>query len=65
MEGINPDDIIEMNITKDGLTLLYKSVCFHLDKWPGNNREPWEQEALQLMKDNLLRIMLEQQFRKP
>ena len=32
MEGINPEDIIDMHITKDGLILLYKSVCFHLDK---------------------------------
>ena len=65
VEDINPDDIIDMHMTKDGLALVYKSVCFHLEKWPGNNREPWEQEALSLMKDNLLRILLEQQFKKP
>jgi hypothetical protein len=33
-----------------------------LDKWPGNNADPYEQMALQQMKDNLLRILLEQQF---
>ena len=59
MEDINPDDIIDMCVTKDGLALIYKSVCFHLDKWAGGH--PHEQEALVQMKDNLLRIMLEQQ----
>ena len=63
MEDINPDDIIDMCVTKDGLALMYKSVCFHLDKWAGGH--PHEQEALVQMKDNLLRIMLEQQFKKP
>jgi|TARA_R100000030_G_scaffold555_1_gene583 hypothetical protein len=63
MEDINPDDVIDMCVTKDGLALMYKSVCFHLDKWAGGH--PHEQEALVQMKDNLLRIMLEQQFKKP
>ena len=58
-------DYIEFGITKDGLILLYKSVCFHYDKWPGNNADPMEQMALAQMKDNLLRILLEQQFQKP
>ena len=62
VEDINPDDVIDMCVTKDGLALMYKSVCFHLDKWPGNNADPMEQMALQQMKDNLLRILLEQQF---
>ena len=63
MEDINPDDVIDMCVTKDGLALMYKSVCFHLDKWAGGH--PHAQEALVQMKDNLLRIMLEQQFKKP
>lgn len=63
VEDINPDDVIDMCVTKDGLALMYKSVCFHLDKWAGGH--PYEQEALVQMKDNLLRIMLEQQFKKP
>ena len=57
MEGIDPDDIIDMSITKDGLALMYRSVCFHIDKWPGGH--PEEQEALYRMKDNLFRIILE------
>ena len=63
MEDINPEDVIDMYVSKDGLALMYKSVCFHLEKWPGGH--PLEQEALVQMKDNLLRIMLEQQFKKP
>jgi|TARA_B100000073_G_scaffold288032_1_gene250068 hypothetical protein len=57
VEGIDPDDIIDMSITKDGLALMYRSVCFHLEKWPGGH--PEEQEALYRMKDNLFRIILE------
>jgi len=63
VEDINPEDVIDMYVSKDGLALMYKSVCFHLEKWPGGH--PLEQEALVQMKDNLLRIMLEQQFKKP
>jgi hypothetical protein len=36
---------------------MYQSVCFHLDKWPGGH--PEEQVALQQLKDNLFRIILE------
>jgi hypothetical protein len=61
MEDIDPDDFITMDVTRDGLRLMYQSVCFHLEKWSGGH--PLEQEALVQMKDNLLRIMLEQQFR--
>lgn len=57
------EDYITMDISKDGLVLMYKSVCVHLDKWPGG--DSYEQEALFLLKENLLRILLEQQFKKP
>ena len=57
MEDINPDEFYNLDITKDGLALIYRSVCFHLDKWPGG--EPGEQVALQQLKDNLFRIILE------
>jgi len=63
MEGTNPEDYILMELTKEGLALMYKSVCFHLEKWPGNDKDPYEQMDLQQLKDNLLRIMLEQQFK--
>jgi hypothetical protein len=63
VEDIDPSDFITMDISKDGLHLVYKSVSFHLDKWCGG--DPREQEALFMMKDNLLRIILEQQFEKP
>ena len=54
----DPDDTIEMSV--DDIRLLYKSVCFHLEKWPGG--DPREQEALMAMKDNLFRVILAQQF---
>tara|TARA_R100000030_G_scaffold29270_4_gene21651 strand:- start:526 stop:726 length:201 start_codon:yes stop_codon:yes gene_type:complete len=50
-------DFYSLDISKDGLALMYKSVCFHLEKWPGGH--PGEQEALVQMKDNLFRIILE------
>lgn len=57
MEDIDPNDIIDLSITKNGLALVYRSVCFHLEKWAGG--DPREQEALVMMKDNLFRIILE------
>ena len=54
---IDPNDYYNLDISKDGLALLYRSVCFHLEKWPGGH--PEEQEALVQMKDNLFRIILE------
>ena len=50
-------DFVNIDMTKDGLALVYRSVCFHLEKWPGGN--PQEQEALIQLKDNLFRIILE------
>ena len=57
VEDIDPSEFITMDISKDGLHLVYKSVSFHLDKWCGG--DPREQEALVQMKDNLFRIILE------
>ena len=50
-------DFYNLDISKDGLALIYRSVCFHLEKWPGGH--PQEQEALVQLKDNLFRIILE------
>ena len=50
-------DFYNLDISKDGLALVYRSVCFHLEKWPGGH--PKEQEALIQLKDNLFRIILE------
>ena len=57
------EDWINMDMTKDGLILIYKSVCFHLDKWSGG--DPREQVALQETKNDLFRILLAQQFKNP
>jgi hypothetical protein len=59
MEDIDPE-YINMDVSRDGLTLMYRSVCFHLEKWPGG--DPREQEALVAIKDNLFRVILAQQF---
>ena len=56
MEDTNPE-FINLDMTKDGLALVYRSVCFHLEKWAGG--DPREQEALVQLKDNLFRIILE------
>ena len=50
-------EFINLDMTKDGLALVYRSVCFHLEKWAGG--DPREQEALVQLKDNLFRIILE------
>ena len=57
VEDIDPNDFYTLDISKDGLALIYRSVCFHLEKWPGGH--PEEQVALQQLKDNLFRIILE------
>jgi hypothetical protein len=51
---------INLDIRKDGLELIYKSVCLHLDKWSGG--DPQEQVNLGHLKSNLFRILLESQF---
>ena len=50
-------DFYNLDISKDGLALIYRSVCFHLEKWAGG--DPREQEALFQLKDNLFRVILE------
>ena len=50
-------EFINIDMTKNGLVLVYRSVCFHLEKWAGG--DPREQEALVQLKDNLFRIILE------
>jgi hypothetical protein len=37
--------------------MLYRSTCFHLEKWPGGN--PEEQVHLEYLKTFLYRIILE------
>jgi len=55
--GDTDPEFINLDMTKDGLALVYRSVCFHLEKWAGG--DPREQEALVQLKDNLFRIILE------
>ena len=49
---------IELDITDT--YAVYKSICFHLDKWTGG--DPYEQERLVMLKDFFYRIVLEYKF---
>ena len=53
-----PDYTVEMHI--DDVRILHKSVCFHLEKWPGGPAE--EQEKLFYMRDWLYRMILDYNF---
>ena len=57
---------IELGISD--LRLLYKSVCFHLDKWEGSpgpdfSRPPEEQESLLTLKAFLYAAILDYNFK--
>ena len=41
---------------------IYQSLCFHLEKWPGNNDDPYEQERLRDLKYNFYKLMIEKQY---
>ena len=49
--GDTDPEFINLDMTKDGLALIYRSVCFHLEKWAGG--DPREQEALVQLKYTL------------
>ena len=49
---------IELDITDT--YAVYKSICFHLDQWPGG--DPYEQERLVMLKDFFYRMVLEYKF---
>ena len=51
---------VEMDLDIEDVRLIYKSVCFHYEKWPGGDIE--EQNRLSYMKDFLYRIILEYKF---
>ena len=51
---------IELQFGIEDLRLLYKSVAFHYDKWPGGH--PDEQARLHYLKNFLYRIVLEYKF---
>ena len=51
---------VEMDLDIDDVFLLYNSVKFHYEKWPGGH--PDEQARLNFMKDFLYRIVLQYKF---
>ena len=48
---------LQFDLDLEAVRLLHRSVSFHLEKWPGGH--PNEQVALQQLKDNLFRVILE------
>jgi hypothetical protein len=58
----NEEDLpfCSLDLDIQDVDVLYRSVCFHLDKWPGGH--PEEQERLFAMKDFLYRMILEYKF---
>ena len=59
---IEDDSNLYVNIDLDirDVHLIYRSICFHHEKWPGGDAD--EQEGLVFMKDFLYRIILEHKF---
>jgi hypothetical protein len=51
---------VEMDLDIDDVYLIYNSVKFHHEKWPGGH--PDEQARLSYMKDFLYRIILQYKF---
>ena len=51
---------VEMELDISDVRILYNSIKFHYEKWPGGH--PDEQARIGYMKDFLYRIILEHQF---
>ena len=51
---------VEMDLDINDVYLLYNSIKFHYEKWPGGH--PDEQERLKFMRDFLYRIILQYKF---
>ena len=58
MDDNLPDYTVDMHI--DDVRILYKSVSYFLERWPGGDTE--EQEQLVHMKGMLYRMILDYQF---
>ena len=57
----DPKPTLQFDLDRDAIRLLYHSVSFHLEKWPGGP-DPREQEALLQMKTLLTAALLECSF---
>ena len=51
---------VELDLDIEDVYLIYNSVKFHYEKWPGGH--PDEQARLNFMKDFLYRIVLQYKF---
>jgi hypothetical protein len=51
---------VELDLDIDDVYLIYNSVKFHYEKWPGGH--PDEQARLNFMKNFLYRIVLQYKF---
>ena len=60
-EDFNEDlPFVELQFGIEDLRLLYKSVAFQYEKWPGGH--PDEQERIEYLKNFLYRIILEWKY---
>lgn len=64
LEGNNEEDIpyIQMELDIRDVYQVYQSLSFHLDRWPGNESDPYEQERIKQMRDFFYRMVLEFKF---
>ncbi len=60
MDNPNDDVFVQLDLDIEDVHALYRSVCFHYEKWPGGH--PDEQAQLSYMKDFLYRIVLEYKY---
>lgn len=56
-----PRQTLQFELDADAIRLLYRSVRFHLDKWPGGP-DPREQEDLHRLQTLLYAALLECSF---
>ena len=64
LEGNNEEDIpyVQMELDIRDVYQVYQSLSFHLDRWPGNVSDPYEQERIKHMRDFFYRMVLEFKF---
>jgi hypothetical protein len=50
----------QIDLNGVALKQIYKSICFHLDQWPGG--DPFEQQLLDVLRTEFCKLVLEETF---
>jgi len=50
----------QIDLNGVALKQIYKSICFHLDQWPGG--DPVEQQMLDVLRTEFCKLVLEETF---